>query len=368
MKNILHIDPREEFKKFVKKVDKDKKGQLLIPLFFGAVLLLISSVLTVLIIHVLNKFLPETNNLKLVFRLGDFALGTTIYLKTAIDFAILMTLYMKVYPGWKNRMAIESGTTIGNTLGTILVIIIWGMLQQFKIVLNLMVFYSAIILIKLAYETLEHVEDFSIDISSKYPLLDFIYDIIFWPLDAFIKISIYFIKIVWEIIEATPFDKLVPNLTISSEEIRGKKLTYTALFLMTLGVPFALGLDDFAGYIGLLTVVNVLSFAIGVYFGHFILNTFLFLNPKKTMKIIGHPLISWIGSMALMFIAYLGLKEVTDTVVELVHTHDLIRTVIIPAWHYILNMPLSLAFIVGSIIISMTILFVHVFTRHECEV
>ena len=357
MKNILHIDPREEFKKFVKKVDKNKKEQLLIPLFWGAVLLIVSALLTISIIHVLNHFLPDTNNLKLVFRIGDFALGTTIYLKTAIDFAILMTLYMKVYPGWKNRMAIESGTTIGNTLGTILVIIIWGLLQQFKIVLNLMVFYSAIILIKLAYETLEHIEDFSVDISSKYPLLDFIYDIVFWPLDAFIKISIYFIKVVWKIIEATPFDKLIPDLNISSKDVEGKKLTYTALFLMTLGVPFALGLDDFAGYIGLLTVVNVLSFAIGVYFGHFILNTFLFLNPQKTMKVIGHPLISWVGSMALMFIAYLGLREVYYTGIELTHKYDLISALILSMYNYLIHMQISVAILIGAMLISLTILF-----------
>ena len=364
MKNILHIDPRKEIEDFAKKVDKSKKEQLLIPLLWGGALFVISILITILVIHILNRFLPETNNLRHIFRIGDFALGTTIYLKTAIDFAILMTLYMKVYPGWRNSLTIESGTTIGNTLGTILVIIIWGLLQQFKFVLNLMVFYSAIILIKLAYETLEHVEDFSIDISSKYPLLDFIYDIVFWPLDALIKLSIYLIKVVWEIIEATPFDKLIPDLNISSKDVEGKKLTYSALFLMTLGVPFALGLDDFAGYIGLLTVVNVLSFAIGVYFGHFILNTFLFLNPKKTMKVIGHPLISWVGSMALMFIAYLGLKEVTETIIEFIHTHDLIHSIIIPGWYYVLNMPTTLAILISAFIISLTIVFTRK-TRNE---
>ena len=357
MKGLLHVDPKKEFSKFVKSVDSNKRARLFVPIFFAFILFVLSILITMLVIHILNQFLPETHNLHHVFHVGNFALGTTIYLKTAIDFAILMTLYMKTYPGWKNRIAIESGTTVGNTVGTILVIIIWGLLQQFRIVLNIMVFYSAIILIKLAYETLEHTENVSIDISSKYPLLDFIYDILLWPIDAFIQLTVLVIKITWRIIEATPLNNLIPNLNISTKETKRKVITYSGLFLMTLGVPFALGLDDFAGYIGLLTVVNVLSFAIGVYFGHFLLNTFLFLNPKKTMKVIGHPIIGWIGSMALMLIAYLGLREVTLTVIELNHKYDFVHSILIPIYHYIIHMPTPLAVLIGSTVISLTIIF-----------
>ena len=356
MQRLLHIDPRKEFRKLINKVDKNHKLQLFIPVL-GAFALFITSVLvTMLVIHILNQFLPVTHNLKHVFRWGDFALGTTIYLKTAIDFAILMTLYMKSYPGWKNRIAIEGGTTVGNTVGTIIVIVIWGLLQQFRIVLNIMVFYSAIILIKLAYETLDHVKDLNIDISSKYPLLDFIYDILLWPIDAFIQLTVFMIKITWKIIATTPLNSLIPNLNISTNESKKKAVTYTGLFLLTLGVPFALGLDDFAGYIGLLTVVNVLSFAIGVYFGHFLLNTFLFLNPKKTMKVIGHPIIAWIGSMALMLIAFLGLREVYETIVELIHHHNLIETVFIPIYYYIIHMPIQLSVLLGSVLVSLAIM------------
>jgi hypothetical protein len=356
MRKLLNTDPRKRLSDMLNKIDNTHSLQVWVPIFFAFILLTASVTLTVYVIQRLNIYLPASNNLHTVFHLGDFALGTTIYLKTAIDFAILMTLYMKSYPGWKNRIAIESGTTLGNTIGTILVIVIWGLLQQFSIVLNIMVFYSAIILIKLASETLAHVGDYSVNPSSKYPLLDFIYDIIFWPLDAFIKLTMLIIDWTWRLIESTPLKKIIPDLSISTDARSAKKnVGFWAIFAMTLGVPFALGLDDFAGYIGLLTVVNVLSFSIGVYFGHFVLNTFLFLNPKKTMKVIGHPLVSWIGSLALMFIAFLGLMEVWETLLELVHEHDLVELLFKPAIHYLSVMPQSLAILLGSILISISI-------------
>lgn len=56
------------------------------------------------------------------------------------------------------------------------------------------------------------------------------------------------------------------------------------LFLFASSVPFILGLDDFAGYVPLFSVINVFGFAIGVFLGHMILNILLYISPERTIS------------------------------------------------------------------------------------
>lgn len=78
---------------------------------------------------------------------------------------------------------------------------------------------------------------------------------------------------------------------------------------MSLTVPFILGLDDFAGYVPLFNIVNVFGFGIGVMLGHMILNIFLYISPKRTIRAVKNPIVSFVGSIAFIFLAVWGFIE-----------------------------------------------------------
>src|SRR3989338_6212459 len=95
-------------------------------------------------------------DISLKIRLTDVLVGLTIYIKTAVDFAIYMGNLMHAYPGWKNRIAIEVGTAVGNALGTIIVLTIWNFFRNVEILLALMIFIASLVLLRLAEDGFEH--------------------------------------------------------------------------------------------------------------------------------------------------------------------------------------------------------------------
>jgi hypothetical protein len=82
------------------------------------------------------------------------------------------------------------------------------------------------------------------------------------------------------------------------------------LFIASFTIPFILGLDDFAGYVPLFSIVNVFGFSIGVFLGHMILNMALFIAPAKTIKAVKNPIISLAGSVVFVGLGLWGLFEV----------------------------------------------------------
>jgi hypothetical protein len=103
-----------------------------------------------------------------------------------------------------------------------------------------------------------------------------------------------------------PFlSKIVPSNKLSIQT----KRSLLALLTMAFTIPFILGLDDFAGYVPLFNIVNVFGFSIGVFLGHAILLTFLFLSPARTTRVVKNALISVIGSIAFIVLAGWGIFE-----------------------------------------------------------
>ena len=86
---------------------------------------------------------------------------------------------------------------------------------------------------------------------------------------------------------------------------------------MSFSVPFILGLDDFAGYIPLFNIVNVLGFATGVFIGHMALNIALFISPQTTTRIVKNPVISFLGSLAFIGIAIWGFVEAWHLIIRM---------------------------------------------------
>jgi hypothetical protein len=237
--------------------------------------------------------------------LTDILIGGTIYLKTSVDFAILIGILMAKYPGFKNRVAIENGTAFGNALGTMVVLAVWFFFKEVKWLLAAMVFVASLVLLELAKSSIEHIHDsenegekipkFILNISKKIEIV----------LDFVLKF-------------ASPIlSKILPNMKFSES----KKLSFIGLIGASFTIPFILGLDDFAGYVTLFRTVNVFGFGLGVFLGHTILNIALFINPNFTTKLVKNPIISFLGTLAFIGLGVYGLFEVYHVLVGFFTNH-----------------------------------------------
>ena len=97
----------------------------------------------------------------------------------------------------------------------------------------------------------------------------------------------------------------VPNLNLT----RTRKLSFANLVVFSFTIPFILGLDDFAGYIPLFTIVNVFGFSLGILLGHMFLTIGLFASPKTTVAIVKHPIVLVLGGVAFIGLGLYGFFE-----------------------------------------------------------
>lgn len=226
----------------------------------------------------------------------DVLVGLTIYLKTSIDFAIFIGRLMSKNPSWKSRIAIEVGTALGNALGTMAILLVWTFFKEIRWLLAIMVFLAALVLFKLAEDSLEHVTE---EGSGPRVVRRLAHHLEYWleKLNTFLEPVLRYI---------------LPNLKATNEGA----LPFWPLFLTSFTIPFILGLDDFAGYVPLFSIVNVLGFGTGVFVGHMILNFFLFLSPERTIQIVKNSFISFIGSLAFIGLGVWGLVEVVKIILH----------------------------------------------------
>lgn len=278
------------FTKNMKIVDNSKLLQQVIPLILTGVIFLVLIVVLYIYIAALNTF-PTAEKVVLVARPVDIFVGVTIYLKTAIDFAIFMGRLMSTNPGWRNRIAIEIGTALGNALGTLVVIALWVVFKEVEILLAAMVFLASLVLFELAHGGLEHFASWE-----KGGLKRTVYR----------AISV-FLNTVKKIIDPL-LSRIMPNL---GDKLKGKGgLSWGVLFGFAFSVPFILGLDDFAGYVPLFSVINVFGFSIGVFLAHTILNIALFISPARTIVAVKNEYVSFLGTIAFIGLAFYGFYEV----------------------------------------------------------
>ena len=223
------------------------------------------------------------------FRRREVIFGILIYLKTAIDFAIFMGNLMHTNPGWRKKIAIAFGTSIGNAFGTFLILIVWTLFKEIPALMTAGVFISSVILLKLAEENFEiFLKQKKSFIKIRMPVnllqnqLDFVNNQ-FRPVLKF----------------------LVPDLNLTGT----KKLSFINLIVFSFTIPFILGINDFVGYIPLFEYVNVFGFTLGVMLGHMLLTIGLFLLPNKTVGIVKHPVVLIGGGLAFLAIGIFGFFE-----------------------------------------------------------
>lgn len=253
-------------------------------------------ILLYIFILALNLF-PSTQHIKPQLRLADILIGLTIYLKTSIDFAIFIGNVMSSNPGWKKRVAIELGTALGNASGTLLILFLWNFFRNIPLLMIVMILISSFVLIKMAEES---IDEFMKSITKKHSLHT--------PLKL-LNIQLKFINRLTK-----PFLKyIIPESTITNV----KTLSFVSLFIFAFTIPFILGLDDFAGYIPLFSIINVFGFAIGVFLGHMTLNVGLFIAPQKTIKLVKTRAALLFGGLAFIGIALWGIFEVFELAISL---------------------------------------------------
>lgn len=238
----------------------------------------------------LLNLLPLGKEIILDIHLVDILIGLTIYLKTAIDFALFIGNLMARHNGIKNRIAIELGTAFGNCLGTFLILGIWIVFKEVPILLIIMIFIAALVLLRMAEDGLEEYLTFNNQYSMVNSLITFIKSV----LRTINKLS----------------DPILGKLFPHHERAKQSLKTFSSLFIFSLTIPFLLGLDDFAGYIPLFSIINVFGFAIGVFLGHMLLNAFLFTFPQKTINFVKMPAILVIGSFVFVGLSLWGFVEV----------------------------------------------------------
>lgn len=231
-----------------------------------------------------------TDDIAVHIRLSDVVIGLTVYLKTAIDFAIFIGRLMDKNQGLKGRIGIEIGSALGNGLGTMAVLLVWTFFKEVNWLLAIMVFLAALVLFQLAQDSLEHARTEN----SKYPK---------W-FNTFSAGFDHFLNFVNKI-TGPVLRRVIPSQSL---KVSTKK-TFIGIFVLAFTVPFILGLDDFAGYVPLFSVVNVLGFGIGVFLGHMILNIFLYISPNRTTKAVKNPVFALLGSMAFVLLAVWGFIE-----------------------------------------------------------
>ncbi len=256
----------------------------LIPLILTTVVCAVGIALLLATASILNLLPLSREHIIIHFRFPDILIGLTIYLKTSIDFAIFIGRLMHDHPGWKNRIAIEIGTALGNIAGTIAILVIWDLFREVRPLMATMIVVASFVLLKLAEDGFDHA-------SNKISLAN--------TLQKYLQKINHF---------ASPvLNKILPHASISNSQ----KTNFKSLFILSFSVPFLLGADDFAGYLPLFNIVNVIGFATGVFVGHMILNIALFISPKTTITAVKNPYISFVGALAFIGLAIWGFVEAT---------------------------------------------------------
>lgn len=270
-----------------------KAKRLVLQVFPVALTILVCILLAALLwlqISILNLF--TATDISLTLRLGDVLVGITVYLKTAIDFAVFIGHLMDKNPGTKGRIGIEIGTAFGNAAGTMLILLIWTFFKEVHWLLAIMIFLAALVLIRLAQDSLDH----ALSALDRYPK----------PFAMFVRGLDKVLRTI-DKLTGPILDKVVPSHKLKAS----RQATFWGLFAMAFTVPFILGLDDFAGYVPLFNIVNVFGFGVGVFVGHMILNMLLYISPKRTIKAVKNPIFAAVGSVAFAILAGWGVYEAT---------------------------------------------------------
>lgn len=258
-----------------------------LPIFISLGLFVIFTIITYFLLRFLNTFNIISEKLSTQLFFSQIGLGIFIYLKTAVDYAIFVGCLMEKNTGTPKRIAMNAGTSIGCFLGVTLITILWSFFKEVHWLMVILLVVSAMILFKLGDGSKEHYDGMP--------------EWLKYPLNLFFQITRPIVKI---------FTFFMPNSELSSGT-----LNVGRLFFLSMIIPFALGADDLAGYMVLLTPLNVFSLLIGIYFGDAIIDIGLFSNQKLTVKIVKNKYVSYFGALIFIFLGFMSIFHAINYII-----------------------------------------------------
>lgn len=238
---------------------------------------------TYFISHLINPF--STEKIIIHLRLVDFLVGFFLYFVTAIDYALIVGRMQITNPSTGARVVMNIFTCLGCFLGVTLVLFLWGFAKEIDWLIVALLIFAGSVMVKLAYEGLGYFKDSPG---------------IWYPLRVLVVQGV------------TALHTLTQGLTFWIPELGSPSVARMALKELakwSMLLPFIIGLDDFVGYMGAMTIYNVFSLLAGIYLADVVIDVLIFASPSLTKKLVESPLLSFLASLAFLYLMYKSYSE-----------------------------------------------------------
>jgi hypothetical protein len=239
----------------------------------------------------------STEKILLEFHLKDFLVGFFLYFITAVDYALIVGRMQTVNRGLQPRFVMNVFTCLGCFVGVTLVLFVWGFAKEIDWLIVALLIFAGSVMVKLAYEGLEYFEN-APNIAK--------------PIRVLTTQGVTFLH---RLTEGLTF--WIPEL--ASPKVKKMRLSQLALWAGVL--PFIIGLDDFVGYMGAMTIYNVFSLLFGIYLADIVIDILIFISPKLTKKMVESAILSLLATYAFLYLMYKSYSEAAVIIRDAYHHH-----------------------------------------------
>lgn len=308
---------------------RDKRAKLvnqMVPVVICAVLYIFFISSSVVFIKLLINP-ASAEKILIELHLKDFLVGFFLYFVTAVDYALIVGRMQRANKGLAARLVMNFFTCFGCFMGVSLVLFLWGFAKEVDWLIISLLIFAGSVMVKLSFEGLEYFEDAPT---------------IWAPLR---KVTVKIVNIFHKLTEGLTF--WIPELASPNVE----KLPLGKLALWSGILPFIIGLDDFVGYMGAMTIYNVFSLLVGIYLADIVIDILIFISPVLTKKLVESPILSLLATYAFLYLMYKSYHEAI-VIVQETHVHNM--QVI-----YMVSLVCLAAFLIGRAVHK------HVFLKHR---
>jgi len=276
----------------------EKKGKLLNQLFPVGVCAILFLMFISASHFFIDSIINPLSSEKILYKLYpvDIAVGFFLYFVTAIDYALVVGRMQTKNNDSRSRFVMNVFTCVGGFVGVSSVLFLWGLGKEITLFIIPLLLFAGSVMIKLAYEGHEYfVEAESIPQFIRTALMK-ILNVLYYP--------------------ARFMTFWMPEIGTPSIE----KLSVRELIKWSFIIPFIVGLDDLIGYMGAMTIYNVASLLVGIYFADVFIDILIFVSPAKTKKLVENALLSILAAVAFLYLAYKSFSESLILASEHFHT------------------------------------------------
>lgn len=280
------------FQSFFTSLTKSKPFKQFLPTFICFVMFFLFIGCSIFFIHdLINPFSAEP--ILFQFHLTDFLVGFFLYFVTAIDYALIVGRMQVNNPSISARVIMNIFTCLGCFFGVSLVLFLWGFAKEIDWLIIALLIFAGSVMVKLSFEGLDYFRN----------------DEHIWtPLRLLVVNSVTFLH------------TFTQGLTFWIPELGRPSVARTSLRELakwSFVLPFIIGLDDFVGYMGAMTIYNVFSLLFGIYLADVLIDIMIFASPKTTKKLVENPVFSFFASLAFIYLMYKSFSEAILRTIEI---------------------------------------------------